>query len=424
VTGSLRSALDRAMAETGCTMNDLTVLAPKNDPFRVADTPAGHRDGEWLAATMAGLGLGSRRIHPRGLHYMIAMGEAVKPDGLPYINNDADWAWLSERAVKCARYNGCIPWDQIEDHRNDAPVVRRFEPPEPYAYLSTSVTVSIPADVEPVLWTEDFRGVQPYKIVLVGEKSSLEPVLGPVASQFEADLYLPAGCMSDTLTYQIAATAIEDGRPLVVLYFADCDPAGWNMPIEVGRKLQAFHALLGGFEFDLYRVALTPGQVRLHGLPSTPLKDTELRADHWQRAMGVRQTEIDALAALQPDLLRQLARQALSPFYDRGLEDRVERYRRDWEARAWRRVEPTLQSDRLAEIRAEAQRKLAEMRSQVADLNRQLRVDIDRDDLPLIELPEPELDAAAPEPLISSGWSFAEQCQALIRSRQYEEGGA
>jgi hypothetical protein len=45
--------------------------------------------------------------------------------------------------------------------------------------------------------------------------------------------------------------------------------------------------------FDL---ALTVEQVRNLGLPSTPLKDTERRADRWRQAFGVGQTEIDALA--------------------------------------------------------------------------------------------------------------------------------
>lgn len=50
-------------------MKDLTVLAPQNDPFRV-DTPADHRDGAGLATTARELGLGDRKIHLRGLHYM------------------------------------------------------------------------------------------------------------------------------------------------------------------------------------------------------------------------------------------------------------------------------------------------------------------------------------------------------------------
>ena len=85
--------------------------------------------------------------------------------------------------------------------------------------------------------------------------------------------------MGDTLVYRIARTAAVYGRPLVVLYLADCEPAGWQMPVSVGRKLQAFRELLGGFEFEVHRVALTPDQVGEYGLPSTPLKAGEKRAD-------------------------------------------------------------------------------------------------------------------------------------------------
>ena len=59
-----------------------------------------------------------------------------------------------------------------------------------------------------------------------------------------------------------------------------------------------------------------PEQVRVHGLPSRPLKATERRADRWREAMGVAQTEIDALAALRPDLLRRITSEAVEPFFD------------------------------------------------------------------------------------------------------------
>ena len=55
--GPLRAALDKVIAERGCSLKDLTVLAPQNDPFRV-DTPARHRDGEWLAITARDARLG------------------------------------------------------------------------------------------------------------------------------------------------------------------------------------------------------------------------------------------------------------------------------------------------------------------------------------------------------------------------------
>jgi hypothetical protein len=89
--GALRLILEQACAEAKCSAKALTVLAPANDPFRV-DTPFRRRDGEWLAMHAARLGLGNRKIHLRGLHYMlVAAGDVVKPDGQPYTNIDPNW---------------------------------------------------------------------------------------------------------------------------------------------------------------------------------------------------------------------------------------------------------------------------------------------------------------------------------------------
>ena len=421
----LRRALEKAAAETGCSLASLTVLDKGNDPFRV-DTPARHRDGEWLAATAARLGLGNRKIHLRGLHYML-IGEA-KPDGSPYANTEKDWLWLMEDAAKAARFLGYLPFDQITDQRNAAPGVRIFEWPEPSPHIYVGLDVEIPdvADMEPLAAVSDFRGVQPYKLVLIGEKSSLEPVLAPVADAYQADLYLPTGEPSDTMLHQMARIGSADGRPMVVLYFSDCDPSGWQMPISVGRKLQAFQVgLFPDLEFAVYRVALTPDQVREHGLPSTPLKDTEKRADKWQQAMGVQQTEIDSLAALRPDLLNTIARDAIAPFYDYELGRRVRRSREQWLADANQVIADSLDADVLDRIRAEAGERLAELRAEISELNERLHVDPRDFDLPPIRIPEAETGGGASNPpLVDSRWPFAEQCRALIASKAYRNGEA
>jgi hypothetical protein len=108
-----------------------------------------------------------------------------------------------------------------------------------------------------------------------------------------------------------------------VFYFGDFDPAGWNMPIAVARKLQAHrHLRISELEVQVHRVALTRQQVLEHDLPSTPLKDTERHADRWRPEMGREQTEIDALAALRPHVLAKIARGAVRPFFDATLYDR------------------------------------------------------------------------------------------------------
>ena len=55
--------------------------------------------------------------------------------------------------------------------------------------------------------------------MLVGEKSSLRPVLGRVADLYGADLYLPNGEISDTQIHTMASRAAETpDRPTIDKY--------------------------------------------------------------------------------------------------------------------------------------------------------------------------------------------------------------
>lgn len=416
------SPLRRALAESGGgSLKSLTVLSSQNDPFRV-DTPARHRDGAWLTTTAADLGLGDRKIHCRGLHYMV-LGR-TKPNGEPYTNTDPDWLWLSEQAAKAARWLGYVPFEQITDERNSAPEIRLFERPDPWPYISVGIDVEIPDadDITPMIDCLDFAGVQPYKLILFGEKHSLDDVLAPIAEAHKADLYLPKGELSDTLIHTMASTAAADGRPLVVLCFSDCDPAGWQMPISIGRKLQAFKAaLFPEIEFEVHRVVLTPDQVREFDLPSTPLKPKEKRANAWTEATGLMQTEVDALLTMRPDAMREIALAAIEPFYDESLDHRVDDAARRWRAEAQQAVNDQLDTDRLDQIRADAAVKLGAMREEIARLNDALRLDAND-----FTVPTPTVPTAAPGgvhgvPLLDSRWSFTEQCRALIASKEYRE---
>jgi hypothetical protein len=416
----LRLALDVARAERGLSMKDLTVLSAQRDPFRL-DTPARHRDGQWLADAITDLGLTGRRIHLRGLHYAV-LGR-TKPDGSPYTNTDDEWTWISETAGKAARWLGYVPFEQIVDQRNDEPVIRVFDQPEPDAWLTVGVRVDIPdaADLMPEAVIEGFAGVQPYKLAIFGEKSSLTEVLAPLAEAYRADLYLPTGEISDTLLHRMATVGAADGRPMVVLCFSDSDPGGWQMPISIARKLQAFRVLLcPELDFEVHRVALTPDQVREYGLPYTPLKETERRGDSWRELMGVEQTEIDALASLRPDLLREIARDALDQFFDHTLDSRVFAAESQWYRDAAWTLENSTDQAALGQLRTLAAERLTEMQDEIRQLNAQMRVAADGFELPPIpEAPPAAVPIRRSAPLIDSRWSFAEQCHALIESKAY-----
>jgi hypothetical protein len=103
--GPLRQVLLDTMERDGASMKNLTVLAAQNDPFRV-DTPARHRDGEWLAITAQRLKLGDRTIHLRGLHYRL-IGEP-KPNGLPLVDSDDDFAEQCRGLINSKSYGNGV----------------------------------------------------------------------------------------------------------------------------------------------------------------------------------------------------------------------------------------------------------------------------------------------------------------------------
>jgi len=172
-------------------MHAVTVLHSSRDPFRL-DTGANHRDGLWFAERIARL-VPHGTVHLRGLHYrIVASANVRKPNGQLYRNTEADWVWLSENASKAARWLGYVPFRRIVDERNEEPEVWETTPIEsPWSSLDT--TGAIGAIVEPELanvlprvWGSGFCGQQSHRIVFVGEKSSLAPVLRPLAAACKA----------------------------------------------------------------------------------------------------------------------------------------------------------------------------------------------------------------------------------------------
>lgn len=418
---SLRQVLQGACDESGCSLDALTVLSEQNDPYRL-DSPAWHRDGAWLAEQLDRAVGSERRIHWRGLHYaIVAAGNIAKPNGETYRSTHDDWRWLSEAAGKAARWLGYIDFERIIDNRNADPIV--YRKPKASTWISAELNFTLPdaEDIEPLVQVTGFEGRQPYALAIFGEKASLAEVLLPLAQRFEADLYLPTGEISDTLLYRMARDAFADGRPLAVFVLADCDPAGRQMAVSIGRKLQALRDLkFPAVKFEVVPVALTVEQVRGLGLPSTPLKETERRADKWRAAFGVEQTEIDALATLQPRVLSEIVRNAIKPYFDATLAARVAEARYQWREEAQRVLEEQIDGHALARIRERAAVRLVELEAELEDINEQMRIATDDVvDLPQPVIPEPEIDDEARQPLVSSDWNWAEATRALKGRKSY-----
>ena len=227
----------------------------------------------------------------------------------------------------------------------------------------------------------------------------------------------------------MAKVGADDGRPMVVLVLADFDPAGNQMAVSIGRKLQAFRDLhFPDLEFELYPVALTEDQVSAFDLPSTPLKETERRADRWREAHGgLGQTEIDALATLKPHVLIEIVHDAITPFYDSTLASRTWEAKDEWEDYAQAALDQQIDGDLLASLRAQAIEKLAGIQAEIDAINETLRAATSTlgIELPAPFEPEPELpDLDQGKPLVSSRWPWREQTRALIARKRLSNGAA
>lgn len=257
----LNRLLIREAKDAGLSFDDLTVLSAQRDPFRL-DTPPNHEMGHWVSEHFARL-VGDRTIHWRGLHYVrVSAGGIIKPNGRRYEKNHADYMWLTQ-AARSARWLGYVDTERLLDNRNDEPRILRAaggrEEPQTYGMALASLGISTPTNewltipsahverpsryadiwVYPVVSFPDNPPPR-YALALFAEKSSLAAPLTPSAQRFGADLYCGAGEASDIHLERMARDACADGRTLVVFCFSDFDPSGWQMPISVARKLQAF----------------------------------------------------------------------------------------------------------------------------------------------------------------------------------------
>jgi hypothetical protein len=225
----------------------------------------------------------------------------------------------------------------------------------------------------------------------------------------------------------MASTGNSDGRKLIVFTLTDFDPAGWQMPVSIGRKLQAFKDLqFPDLEFEVQPVALTGEQARSLDLPSTPLKETERRGTKWRAAMGWEQTEINALSTLQPDVLRQIVQETIAPFYDHTLGRRIREVKVEWEWRAHQQIQEQLDAEKLSSLQADVDARVLEMSTELDEIKAEIQSamgDI-RVDVPKPEIPEVDIDDALQgKPLVASAWSWPDQTKALKARKSYTNGG-
>lgn len=140
------------------------------------------------------------------------------------------------------------------------------------------------------------------------ESRSIAGTVEDDCRELAVSLYPAGGFSSITLAYQSAETInhYAAGRPAVIFYIGDYDPAGVLIDVSLERELREHLDARIDLHFD--RIAITAEQIERYDLPSKPRKDTDQRSRHIRKTV-----EAEAMPA---KILRDLLRtniESLSP---------------------------------------------------------------------------------------------------------------
>jgi len=145
------------------------------------------------------------------------------------------------------------------------------------------------------------------------ESRSIASVILADCQELAVSLYPSGGFTSIPLAFEAASEiAVEcNGRPVVVLYIGDYDPAGVLIDVKIEEELRRHlptsnvdldlpSNMLNGVDLEFRRIGITEEQIDEYDLPTKPRKQTDRRMLHIQETV-----EAEAMPA---HILRELLR--------------------------------------------------------------------------------------------------------------------
>jgi hypothetical protein len=255
------------------------------------------------------------------------------------------------------------------------------------------------------------------------EKSTMDDVMEPICRRFGVNLVTGAGFQSITSVISLLRQRSNPrGKPTRILYISDFDPAGEHMPTSTARQIEFWLAKYApNLEIKLRHLALTREQAQQFNLPRIPIKESDLRRKGFEERNGEGAVELDALEALHPGELARLVREAIQPYFDGTLKERLnealneaeEAAQKKWESEV---EEPTRELEsiraaarsvakqyaaRLEPIQREFNRKMKPLRERLEPVRHAVQEKANEFTVDLPARPEPA-DAKADE----SDWLF------------------
>lgn len=302
--------------ELNTSIKDLIALAPGNDPFYVG-SPGQMVKAKWFDMVYKKMG-SPQQCHIRRVHYWAMSSNIIKPDGKKYENTNKDWGFIT-LASKYARYAGFVPTENIIDKRNPAPIVNahNWDHEQPSEIKDETDPEAIIKSIVDKFYCYNPSKTQGYLIEIWCEKSTMNDILKPIASNYGLNLVTGLGEISITAVHQLVERVYEANKPTRIFYISDFDPAGECMPVSISRKIEYFMCDQGiDTDVKLIPIVLTAEQCKKYTLPRTPIKETEKRKDDFEARHGTGATELDALEALYPGELKKIIEEKVMEYFD------------------------------------------------------------------------------------------------------------
>ncbi|MCJ2126803.1 hypothetical protein [Methylobacterium sp. J-077] len=205
---------------------------------------------------------------------------------------EQSYAMVGHQLLKLRR-EGVIPWADISDNTR---WVRR-----PRTYHGVEHALHLTAET----YRRSVFSQVEERVEVWCEKDALAGIIMDVTQVYDVPLYVSRGFASDSYLHEAAEGICADGRPCVIYEFGDHDPSGVAASAATQRKLFTYIdeiAADSGYDENVTftRMAVTPDQIRILGLPSRPTK-----REGNSHAIGFEGDSVE-LDALPPDDLRYL----------------------------------------------------------------------------------------------------------------------
>jgi hypothetical protein len=209
--------------------------------------------------------------------------------------------------VNDARLAGLIDWESITDRTRGVEALATWDGPENIVRACASQ------------FRADRWETQPYFPEVWIEKEALAGVFERVCNELRVPYLSCRGYTSQSEMWRAGrrlGQATKRGKTPIVFHFGDHDPSGIDMSRDTVDRLEMFS---GGVEFK--RLALNMDQVQQYEPPPNPAKTTDARFAGYVAQYGDESWELDAL---EPDVLANLVRDAVSGIIDQEAWDESE----------------------------------------------------------------------------------------------------